>query len=94
MIEKRTRLCDDENEQEYLPKMYDPFLNGPYRGTIKKFDLREIMNDFITSTETFDSIEMFWINKIHDLFPKHSQEFEHKKNPFRGESFLNSNFFY
>nr|YP_010923470.1 putative chloroplast RF19 [Iris lortetii]WJZ51798.1 putative chloroplast RF19 [Iris lortetii] len=93
MVEKRTRLCDDENEQEYLPKMYDPFLNGPYRGTIKKFDLREIIHDFITSTETFDSIEMFWINKIHDLFPEHSRELEHQKNLFRGESFLNSNFF-
>nr|QJF73165.1 Ycf1 [Iris loczyi] len=76
MVEKRTRLCDDENEQEYLPKMHDPFLNGPYRGTIKKFDLREIMNDFITSTETFDSVEMFWINKIHDLFTNNSLEDE------------------
>nr|YP_010121153.1 Ycf1 protein [Iris setosa]QRC77768.1 Ycf1 protein [Iris setosa] len=74
MVEKRTRLCDDGNEQEYLPKMYDPFLNGPYRGTIKKLDLREIIHDFITSTETFDSIEMFWINKIHDLFTNHSKE--------------------
>nr|YP_010893058.1 hypothetical chloroplast RF19 [Chlorophytum laxum]WJQ22934.1 hypothetical chloroplast RF19 [Chlorophytum laxum] len=66
MLEKRTRLCDDENEQEYLPKIYDPFLNGPYRGTIKKLNLREIMNDLIPSTT--DSIETLWINKIHDLF--------------------------
>ncbi|KAJ6836038.1 hypothetical protein M6B38_328860 [Iris pallida] len=36
---------------------------------------------------------MFWINKIHDLLPKHSREFKDKKNPFYGESFLNSNFF-
>nr|AEX93995.1 hypothetical chloroplast RF19 [Echeandia sp. Steele 1101]APO11859.1 hypothetical chloroplast RF19 [Echeandia sp. Steele 1101] len=66
MLEKRTRLCDDENEQEYLPKIYDPFLNGPCRGTIKKLNLREIMNDLILSTT--DSIEILWINKIHDLF--------------------------
>nr|YP_010725100.1 Ycf1 protein [Doryanthes palmeri]WDW32313.1 Ycf1 protein [Doryanthes palmeri] len=89
MLEKRTRLCDDENEQEYLPKTYDPFLNGPYRGTIKKFYSRGIMNDLITSTE--DSIEMFWINKIHGLFPNDSREFEHQKNPFGGESLWNSN---
>nr|AEX94004.1 hypothetical chloroplast RF19 [Crinum asiaticum] len=77
MIEKRTRLCDDENEQEYLPKMYDPFLNGPHRGTIKKSDLRAIVNNLITSTK--DSVEMFWINKIHGLFHKDSREFEHQK---------------
>nr|AZP74261.1 Ycf1 [Astelia pumila] len=78
MLEKRTRLCDDENEKKYLPKMYDPFLNGPYRGTIKKFYSRTIMNDLITSTE--DSIAMFWINKIHGLLPNDSREFEHQKN--------------
>nr|YP_010723981.1 Ycf1 protein [Neomarica candida]WDW31022.1 Ycf1 protein [Neomarica candida] len=91
MVEKKTRLCDDENEQEYLPKMYDPFLNGPYRGTIKKCNLDEIINNLITSTK--DSIEMLWINKIHNLFPKHSRKFEHKKNVFSREPFLNSNFF-
>nr|YP_009725878.1 Ycf1 [Allium fasciculatum]QHQ73075.1 Ycf1 [Allium fasciculatum]UUF92538.1 hypothetical protein RF1 [Allium fasciculatum] len=80
ILEKRTRLCDDEHEQEYLPKMYDPFLNGPYRGTIKKLDSHEIMTDFITSRA--DSIEILWINKIHGLFHihKNSQAFEHKKN--------------
>nr|YP_010381271.1 hypothetical protein RF1 [Artabotrys pilosus]YP_010381292.1 hypothetical protein RF1 [Artabotrys pilosus]UDH59869.1 hypothetical protein RF1 [Artabotrys pilosus]UDH59890.1 hypothetical protein RF1 [Artabotrys pilosus] len=31
VLEKRTRLCDDENKQKYLPKVYDPFLSGPYR---------------------------------------------------------------
>nr|WPN85251.1 hypothetical protein RF1 [Polygonatum inflatum] len=80
MLEKRTRLCDDENEQEYLPKRYDPFLNGPYRGTIKKCDSRAIMNDLITSTA--DSVEMFWINKIHGLFHNDSRELEHQKNTF------------
>nr|WEW64092.1 hypothetical protein RF1 [Polygonatum kingianum] len=80
MLEKRTRLCDDENEQEYLPKRYDPFLNGPYRGTIKKFDSRAIMNDLITSTA--DSVEMFWINKIHGLLHNDSRELEHQKNTF------------
>nr|YP_007476106.1 hypothetical chloroplast RF19 [Dasypogon bromeliifolius]AGE93171.1 hypothetical chloroplast RF19 [Dasypogon bromeliifolius] len=88
MLEKRTRLCNDENEKECLPKAYDSFLNGPSRGTIKKCYLRTIMNDLITSTE--DSIEMFWINKIHELLYKNFQEFEHKRNPFNRESLLNS----
>nr|YP_007475677.1 hypothetical chloroplast RF19 [Heliconia collinsiana]AGE92742.1 hypothetical chloroplast RF19 [Heliconia collinsiana] len=90
ILEKRTRLCNDENEQEYLPKAYDPFLNGPYRGTIKKFYSHRIMNDLITSTE--DSIEMFWINKIHGLFSisNNSPEFEHEKNPLDEKSSLNN----
>nr|QJQ34956.1 hypothetical protein Ycf1 [Barnardia japonica] len=89
MLEKRIRLCNDENEQEYLPQMYDPCLNGPYRGTIKKFDSRTIMNDLITSTA--DSVEMFWINKIHGLFHNDFREVEHQKNTldFGGEFLLN-----
>nr|CUS18688.1 hypothetical protein ycf1 [Asparagus officinalis] len=91
MLEKRTRLCDDENEEEYLPKRYDPFLNGPYRGTIKKCDSRAIINDLRTSTA--DSVKMFWINKIHGLFHNDSLELEHQKNRFDfvGELLLNSN---
>nr|YP_009449837.1 hypothetical chloroplast RF1 [Tacca leontopetaloides]YP_009449851.1 hypothetical chloroplast RF1 [Tacca leontopetaloides]ANA91365.1 hypothetical chloroplast RF1 [Tacca leontopetaloides]ANA91379.1 hypothetical chloroplast RF1 [Tacca leontopetaloides] len=65
MLEKRTRLYNDENEQRCLHKTYDPLLNGPYRGTIKKLYSHAIMNDLIISTE--DSIETFWINKIHDV---------------------------
>nr|QRH18640.1 hypothetical chloroplast RF19 [Croomia japonica] len=88
ILEKRIRLCNDEDEQDFLPKMYDPFLNGPYRGTIKKCYSRTIiMSDLITSTE--DSIEMFWINKIHGLLYNDSREFEHqKKNLFDRESLL------
>nr|AXT17972.1 Ycf1 protein [Allium ursinum] len=89
ILEKRTRLCDDEHEQEYLPKMYDPFLNGPYRGTIKKLDSHEIMTDFITSRA--DSIEMLWINKIHGLFHNNSGTFEHKKNRFYSDEAFFSN---
>nr|YP_009729315.1 hypothetical chloroplast RF19 [Allium mairei]QHQ72990.1 hypothetical chloroplast RF19 [Allium mairei] len=89
ILEKRTRLCDDEHEQEYLPKMYDPFLNGPYRGTIKNVDSDEIMTDLITSKADF--LEILWINKIHGLFPKNSQTFEHKKNRFySNEKFLSN----
>nr|YP_009731635.1 hypothetical chloroplast RF19 [Allium kingdonii]QHQ72476.1 hypothetical chloroplast RF19 [Allium kingdonii] len=89
ILEKRTRLCDDEHEQEYLPQMYDPFLNGPYRGTIKKLDSHEIMTDFITSRA--DSIEILWINKIHGLFHKNSQAFEQKKNRFYSDEEFLSN---
>nr|YP_010602180.1 Ycf1 [Mexipedium xerophyticum]WAN76123.1 Ycf1 [Mexipedium xerophyticum] len=74
-IEKRTILCDDENKKKCLPKVYDPFFNGPYRGTRKKY---AIMNDLITYTNTDKNtenlVEIFWINKIHELLLKDSLE--------------------
>nr|YP_009240853.1 ycf1 protein [Diplopanax stachyanthus]AJO25203.1 ycf1 protein [Diplopanax stachyanthus] len=63
ILEKRTRLCNDETKKEYLPKMYDPFLNGSSRGTIKKLFSPSIINE--TSIQNF--IETVWINKIHGI---------------------------
>nr|YP_009184095.1 Ycf1 [Dendrobium chrysotoxum]ALN98106.1 Ycf1 [Dendrobium chrysotoxum] len=80
MLEKRTILCDDEKRTKCLPKAYDPFFNGPYRGTRKKLDSREIMN---TYTDTEDLVEFFFINKIHDLILNDSVELHR-------QSFLNS----
>nr|YP_010690731.1 Ycf1 protein [Cyanotis speciosa]WBU14526.1 Ycf1 protein [Cyanotis speciosa] len=80
IFEKKNRLCNDENEEEYLPKGYDPLLRGPYRKKIKKLNSQ---NDLIISTENF--IEMIWINKIYGLL-FNSQQFEHKKNLLDNES--------
>nr|WBU14189.1 Ycf1 protein [Cyanotis ciliata] len=80
IFEKKNRLCNDENEEEYLPKRYDPLLRGPYRKKKKKLDSQ---NDLIISTENF--IEMIWINKIYGLL-FNSQQFEHKKNLLDNES--------
>nr|YP_010250769.1 hypothetical protein RF1 [Bletilla sinensis]QTV76426.1 hypothetical protein RF1 [Bletilla sinensis]URC16697.1 hypothetical chloroplast RF1 [Bletilla sinensis] len=80
MLEKRTILCDDEKKKKCLPKTYDPFFNGPYRGTRKKFYSRAIMN---TYTDTEDLVEFFFINKIHDLLINDSVKLHH-------QSFLNS----
>nr|BBM33888.1 hypothetical chloroplast RF1 [Dendrobium chrysanthum]BBM33962.1 hypothetical chloroplast RF1 [Dendrobium chrysanthum] len=80
MLEKRTILCDDEKKKKCLPKAYDPFFNGPYRGTRKKLDSRAIMN---TYTDTENLVEFFFINKIHDLLINDSVELHR-------QSFLNS----
>nr|YP_010539889.1 Ycf1 protein [Coelogyne protracta]UYF14198.1 Ycf1 protein [Coelogyne protracta] len=80
MLEKRTILCDDEKRKKCLPKAYDPFFNGPYRGTRKKLDSRAIMN---TYTDTEDLVEFFFLNKIHDLILNDSVELHR-------QSFLNS----
>nr|QYH50733.1 hypothetical chloroplast RF1 [Aristolochia bracteolata] len=85
VLEKRIRLCNDENKQECLPKLYDPFFSGPYRGTIKKGSSRSIMNESMTLTE--DSIGMIWITKIYGMLPKtkNTREFKHKTDSFNGE---------
>nr|WRY71986.1 hypothetical protein RF1 [Angraecum lecomtei] len=79
MLEKRTILYDDEKEKKCLPKAYDPFFNGPYRGTRKKLDSRAIIN---TYTDTEDLVEFFLRNKIHDLLINDSVELHR-------QSFLN-----
>nr|QXO04087.1 Ycf1 protein [Goodyera repens] len=80
MLEKKTILCDDEKKKKCLPKVYDPFFNGAYRGRRKKLDSRVIKN---TSKDTEDLLEIFLINKIHNLLLNDSFE------PYR-HYFLNS----
>nr|BBN51160.1 hypothetical chloroplast RF1 [Bulbophyllum disciflorum] len=80
ILEKRTILCDEKKKKKCLPKAYDPFFNGPYRGTRKKLDSRAIMN---TYTDTEDLVEFFFINKIHDLLLNDSVELHR-------QSFFNS----
>nr|YP_009747827.1 Ycf1 protein [Liparis auriculata]QII89507.1 Ycf1 protein [Liparis auriculata] len=72
ILEKRTLLCDDEKKKKCLPKVYDPFFNGPYRGTRKELDSRKIIN---TYTDTKDLLAFFFINKINDLFLNDSVKF-------------------
>nr|YP_009040380.1 hypothetical chloroplast RF19 [Hyoscyamus niger]AGU46528.1 hypothetical chloroplast RF19 [Hyoscyamus niger] len=76
ILETRTRLCNDDTKKEYVPKMYDPLLNGPYRGTIKKgFSPSNINN---TSLENFK--DRVILNRIHTIFLTNTdyQEFEQK----------------
>nr|YP_009697830.1 Ycf1 [Cornus canadensis]QEJ84838.1 Ycf1 [Cornus canadensis] len=80
ILEKKTRLCNDETKLEYLPKIYDPFLNGSSRGTIKKSFLPSIINKI--SIENF--IEPILINKIHSILftDTDCRELEQKMGPF------------
>nr|YP_010558887.1 hypothetical protein RF1 [Euphorbia scheffleri]UED20244.1 hypothetical protein RF1 [Euphorbia scheffleri] len=85
-LEKRTRLCNDKTKKEYLPKTYDPLLNGPYRGKIHFFFSSSILN----KTFRTNFRERFWINKIHlILLITNYQEFEGKMDLFNNnhESF-------
>nr|QGQ56479.1 hypothetical protein [Cheirostylis chinensis] len=77
MLEKKTILCDDEEKKKCLPKVYDPFFNGAYRGMRKKLDSCVIKNTY-KDTEDF-----FLMNKIHNLLLNDSFELYH-------QSFLNA----
>nr|YP_009337980.1 hypothetical chloroplast RF1 [Gossypium harknessii]AJE75567.1 hypothetical chloroplast RF1 [Gossypium harknessii] len=63
ILEKRTRFSNNETKREYLPKLYDPFLHGPYRGRIKKWGSPLSINQTYKKKNT----DPFWINKIHAL---------------------------
>nr|YP_009376427.1 hypothetical chloroplast RF1 [Diplostephium crypteriophyllum]ARH07078.1 hypothetical chloroplast RF1 [Diplostephium crypteriophyllum] len=71
------QLCNTEpKNKNFLVKMYDPFLNGMYRGRMKKFFSSSIINE--TSIE--NCTETSELNQIHDIllpYPN-SPEYEQK----------------
>nr|YP_010512777.1 hypothetical protein Ycf1 [Machaerium brasiliense]UXL84184.1 hypothetical protein Ycf1 [Machaerium brasiliense] len=81
IFEKRIRLCNEETQTKNLPKIYDPFLNGPCRGRIQNCLLSSI------KTETYKKNEI-WINKINALLIKNHPEFEQKMDTFDKKSLL------
>nr|QXU76216.1 hypothetical chloroplast RF1 [Biebersteinia heterostemon] len=84
VLEKKTKLCNDETKKEYLPKIYDPFFNGPYRGRIKEFFSPVILNE----TNIKNNIRTVWINKIHGLLLFNDyHEFEQTMGRFSRKSF-------
>nr|YP_010616112.1 Ycf1 protein [Nephelium ramboutan-ake]WAU47471.1 Ycf1 protein [Nephelium ramboutan-ake] len=63
VLEKRTKLCNDETKKKYLPKKCDPFLHGFSRGRVHFF-FSPIMLNKISRKKSTGTI---WINKIHSL---------------------------
>nr|UEV86398.1 hypothetical chloroplast RF1 [Albizia kalkora]UEV86417.1 hypothetical chloroplast RF1 [Albizia kalkora] len=84
VLEKKIRLCNDETKK-YLPKIYDPLLNGPYRGRIKKSFLFSIKNKTYTKNYIL-------INKIHAILLNINTDypdFEQKIDRFDKKSLSN-----
>nr|YP_010142117.1 Ycf1 [Muntingia calabura]QQK92362.1 Ycf1 [Muntingia calabura] len=63
IIEKKTRLCNDENRTEYLTPIYDPFLYGTYR--VRNKDLFSPIG--INPTYGKKNTNTLLLNKIHVL---------------------------
>nr|ADD30917.1 putative RF1 protein [Gunnera manicata] len=82
IFEKITRLCNNNNKKKYLPKTYDPFLAGPYRGTINKLSSPSILN----KRSIKNDIEIASINKIYSILLTDYQEFEQKIDTFDKQS--------
>nr|QBZ77699.1 hypothetical chloroplast RF1 [Plagiorhegma dubium] len=89
VLEKRTRLCNEETEENCLPKVYDPFLNGSLRGRMKNFNSGSSRgNLLINSIE--DPITTIVINKLHGILPTDYREFE-QNSELEEESTTNLN---
>nr|YP_010265492.1 hypothetical chloroplast RF19 [Bidens parviflora]UIR98061.1 hypothetical chloroplast RF19 [Bidens parviflora] len=80
ILETKTRLSNAEtkNKKNCLVKMYDPFLNGMYRGRMKKF----FSSSIITETSIENCTETTELNKIHGILlpypnsPENEQKIE------------------
>nr|YP_010419852.1 hypothetical protein RF1 [Leucosyke puya]USG53553.1 hypothetical protein RF1 [Leucosyke puya] len=84
VLEKKNRFCklyNNNTKNEYLPKVYDAFLNSAPNGQIHFFFSLSIAIE--NKIYTKNPIEIGWINKIHGLFLIINYlEFEQKKNAF------------
>nr|WGS97954.1 hypothetical protein RF1 [Indigofera linnaei] len=90
IFENRIRLCNDQTKTKYLTKIYDPFLNGPFRGRIQNCFSSSIKN--ATHTKNY-----ILINKIHGILfcmnrdsnsNSNYPEFEQKIDTFDTKSLL------
>ncbi|KAH1188203.1 hypothetical protein GmHk_U059836 [Glycine max] len=97
ILENRIRLSNDETKTKYLTKIYDPFLNGRFRGQIE--------NVFSTSIqyEKNEKKNTILINKIHGIlisnntYKKNNSnypELEKKINIFDRKSLVTTFFFF
>nr|YP_009127665.1 hypothetical chloroplast RF19 [Pachyrhizus erosus]AHY33280.1 hypothetical chloroplast RF19 [Pachyrhizus erosus] len=98
IFENRIRLCNDKTKTKFLTKIYDPFLNGPFRGRIQ--------NAFSTSIQhekTYKKNNIL-INKIQGILIFNSTyknntnsnyaELEEKINIFDRKSLVTTFFFF
>nr|YP_010923969.1 Ycf1 protein [Eutetras palmeri]WKB10728.1 Ycf1 protein [Eutetras palmeri] len=83
ILETKTRLSNAEtkNKNNCLVKMYDPFLNGMYRGRMKKLFSSSIINE--TSIE--NCTETAELNKIHEILLPYPNSPENKQKIERSE---------
>nr|YP_010158012.1 hypothetical chloroplast RF19 [Tugarinovia mongolica]QRG29957.1 hypothetical chloroplast RF19 [Tugarinovia mongolica] len=77
------KLCNAEtkNKRNCLVKMYDPFLNGMYRGRMKKL----FSSSIIKETSIENCTETSELNKIHDILLPYPNSREYEQKTERSE---------
>nr|YP_010162439.1 hypothetical chloroplast RF19 [Dunbaria nivea]QRI60148.1 hypothetical chloroplast RF19 [Dunbaria nivea] len=95
IFENRIRLCNDETKKKYLTKIYDPFLNGPFRGRIQNGFSPSIQHD-----KTYKKNNIL-INKIYGILLSNNiyqninySEFEEEISTFDRKSLVTTFFFF
>nr|QWC55576.1 hypothetical chloroplast RF19 [Dahlia pinnata]QWS06200.1 hypothetical chloroplast RF1 [Dahlia pinnata] len=83
ILETKTRLSNAETKKKHncLVKMYDPFLNGMYRGRMNKLFSSSIINE--TSIE--NCTETAELNKIHGILLPYPNSTENEQKIERSE---------
>nr|YP_009631766.1 hypothetical chloroplast RF1 [Xanthium sibiricum]YP_010716437.1 hypothetical chloroplast RF1 [Xanthium strumarium]QCB20072.1 hypothetical chloroplast RF1 [Xanthium sibiricum]WDQ39923.1 hypothetical chloroplast RF1 [Xanthium strumarium] len=96
ILETKTRLSNAEtkNKNNCLAKKYDPFLNGMYRGRMKKLFSSSIINEtsIENCTETAElNTETAELNKINDILLPDPNSPENEQKIERSEKKIDSN---
>jgi len=83
ILETKTRLSNDEtkNKNNCLVKMYDPLLNGMYRGRMKKL----FSSSIIKETSIENGTETSELNQIHDILVPYPNSREDEQKIERSE---------
>nr|YP_010628905.1 Ycf1 [Begonia fissistyla]WBN95788.1 Ycf1 [Begonia fissistyla] len=63
ILEKKIRFCNDKTKKNYLPKTYDPFLNGYSRGKMIFIFPLSMINGTLRKNDR----AKIWINEIHNI---------------------------
>nr|YP_009486934.1 hypothetical protein RF1 [Tylosema fassoglense]YP_009486946.1 hypothetical protein RF1 [Tylosema fassoglense]AWB13157.1 hypothetical protein RF1 [Tylosema fassoglense]AWB13169.1 hypothetical protein RF1 [Tylosema fassoglense] len=81
-LEKRSRLSNDKTKKKYLPSIYDPFLNGSYRGQIQKNEIDTKNDIWINLNKIIESLLL----NINTNYPEYEQiriDSEEKQKKFK-----------
>nr|AOY40594.1 hypothetical chloroplast RF19 [Cajanus cajan] len=95
IFENRIRLCNDETKKKYLTKIYDPFLNGPFRGRILNGFSPPIQHDKTYKKNYILKNKIYGILLYNNISKKNNySELEEEINTFDRKSLVTTFFFF
>nr|YP_010159110.1 hypothetical chloroplast RF19 [Cajanus crassus]QRG31389.1 hypothetical chloroplast RF19 [Cajanus crassus] len=95
IFENRIRLCNDETKKKYLTKIYDPFLNGPFRGLILNGFSPSIQHDKTYKKNHILKNKIYGILLYNNIYKNNNySELEEEINTFDRKSLVTTFFFF